>query len=317
MPPPPGSAVLDLGGGVLLSVTPESQYSGRDISFALSGLTPWKAVTVSFIDPQGSAASWITPDDVNLVDRVSGADATSYTLYPTSSGELDWIRYGIQDAAGTWSMELELDGGSAKITYGMSELQLGGQETVQVGVDLTKNSGPESTVYYSDLVPTALMLDLQTHLSETAALLEQRTGTAMSQLPDLYLMGNREIMEQVAAATGVSLGFEDGYFKSYGARPGIFMRTDVLSTQSRRLLTHEYVHQLFDGLAQDKQLPAWLTEGLAGYYEYDIASSGPRANAFFAPAISDDQRSARGSPTGQLVRSGGFGQPERLELPHR
>ena len=233
---------------------------------------------VSFVNPQGIAASWITADDVHLVD-VDGAEATSYLMYHTESGTLNWERYGVQDETGTWSVDFDLDGNEYSTAYTMDELQIGGQVTVSVGVDLTKNSGGTSTVYYSDLVPTALMVDRREHLSDAAFLLEQRTGTKMGQLPDLYLMGNREIMERVSAATGVNLGYEDGYFKNYGTRPGIYMRTDLLSTDVRRLLTHEYVHLVFDDLANGKVLPAWLTEGLSRFYEFDIALSGPRANA--------------------------------------
>ena len=270
--------MFDLGGGTFLSGTPESQFAGRDVSFALSGLAPWQPVRVSFIDPKGVASSWITADDVHLVDQV-GAEATSFLMYPTASGELDWERYGIQDETGAWSVDINLDGSVSSTTYILSELQLGGRETVSVGADLTKISGQNSTVYYSDLIPTALVVDLQKHLGDTALLLERRTGTTMSQLPDLYLMGNRETMEQVGAATGVTLGFEDGYYKNFGARPGIYMRTDVQTTVVRRLLVHEYAHLVFDGVANGRTLPAWLTEGLSEYYEFDIALSGPRPNA--------------------------------------
>lgn len=233
---------------------------------------------VSFIDPQGIAASWITADDVNLVDG-EGVEATSFLMYPTESGKLNWERYAIQDETGAWSVDVNLDGRKSSTAYTLVELQLAGQEPVSVGADLTKSSGGSSTVYYSDLVPTALMVDLREHLSDSALLLEQRTGVEMGRLPDLYLMGSRGIMEQVGAATGVDLGFEDGYFKNYGPRPGIYMRTDLLSTQVRRLLTHEYVHLVFDGLANGRALPAWLTEGLSRFYEFDIALSGDRANA--------------------------------------
>ena len=270
--------MFDLGGGIFLSMTPEDTFAGRDISFALSGLTPWQPVRVSFIDPQGVAAAWITADDLRLVDQ-NGSEATSFLMYPTASGQLDWERYGIQDEAGAWSVDIDLGGSVSSTTYTLDELHLGGQETVSVGAELTRHSGLSSTVYYSDLVPTALVVDLQEYLSDSALLLERRTGTEMGQLPDLYLLANRDLMDQVGAATGVDLGFEDGYYKSFGTRPGIYMRTDLLTTEVRRLLVHEYVHLVFDDLANQRTLPAWLTEGLSRYYEFDVALSGPRANA--------------------------------------
>ena len=280
-------------------MTPENPFAGRDVTFVLSGLTPWQPVTVSFIDPQGIAATWITPEDVNLLGK-DDVKATSFTMYPTTSGEVTWERFGVRDEAGDWSVSIDLDGILSPTVYSMGELQLIGLETVSVGAELTRYSGSDSTVFYSDLVPTALVVDLQEHLSETASLLEQRTGIEIGQLPDTFLMANREVMDQVGSATGVTVGFEDGYFKSYGARPGIYMRTDLPGTVVRRLLVHEYVHLIFDDLANRRNLPAWLAEGLSGYYEYDIALSGTRSDATRVRLFSaaDEARAA--------ARSGGL-----------
>ena len=278
VPPPAESSVYNLGGGIFLSVTPGEQFAGRDVSFSLSGLPPWRSVRVSFIDPQGVAAPWVTTYDVNLLDR-GGAEATSVLMYPTESGALDWVRYGIQDETGAWSVDINLDGRVSPTAFALKELRLHGQEAVSVGAELTKNSGTGSTVYYSELVPTALVIDLQNDLSETALSLEKLTGTEMGKLPDLFLMANRELMEEVGIATGVTVGFEDGYFKNFGARPGIYMRTDLKATELRRLLTHEYVHLVFDNLANRRKLPAWLTEGLSRYYEFEVALSGTRPDA--------------------------------------
>lgn len=278
VPPPPGSATLDLGDGVILSVTPDVPFAGRDISFSLSGLAPWKSVAISFIDPDGIAASWITDDDVHLVDQ-DGTNATSFTMYPTATGKLTWNRYGIHDKVGAWLLDTNLNGVRFLNGYNLSELKLGGQEAVSVGAELTRHNGIGSTIYYSESVPTALVVDLQKHLSDTALLLERRIETDMGQIPDLYLLANREIMTQVASATDIELGFEDGYYKSFGTRPGIYMRADLLTTEVQRLLVHEYVHVVFDDLANGKELPAWLTEGLSRYYEYDIALSGLRPRA--------------------------------------
>ncbi|NQW22879.1 MAG: hypothetical protein HQ475_05480 [SAR202 cluster bacterium] len=259
-------------------MTPDVSYAGRNISFALSGLTPWKSVAISFIDPDGIAASWITADDVHLVDQ-DGTDATSFTMYPTATGELAWNRYGIHDKVGAWLLDTNLNGVRFLNGYNLDGLKLGGQEAVSVGAELTRHTGIGSTIYYSESVPTALVVDLQKHLSDTASLLERRVGINMGQVPDLYLLANREIMAQVASATNIKLGFEDGYYKNFGTRPGIYMRTDLLTTEVQRLLIHEYVHVVFDDLANGKELPAWLTEGLSRYYEYDIALSGLRPGA--------------------------------------
>ncbi len=100
---------------------------GRDVSFILSGLTPWQPVGGSFIDPQGVAASWITAEDVRLVDQ-DGVEATSVLMYPTASGELEWKRYGIQDESGAWSVDITLYGSVNSTAYTMDELKLGAKK---------------------------------------------------------------------------------------------------------------------------------------------------------------------------------------------
>lgn len=261
-----------------MSVSPSDAIAGRDISFSMTGLTPWEVVTVSFIDPQSVAASWITAEDVHIL-RKDQMEATSISMYPTAAGDLNWERYGAQDETGTWSMKIELTSSVHTVNYTLNNLKLGDVETVTLGILLTRHLAPDLTIYYSDLVPTALVADLREHLRDTAFLLDRRLQTETGQIPDVYLMGNRELMAEVSSVTGVDQGFEDGYYKNFGQRPGIYMRTDLKGTEVRRVLTHEYIHHLFDSLANGNELPAWVTEGLSRYYEFDTASSGPRPDA--------------------------------------
>jgi hypothetical protein len=235
-------------------------------------------VELTFVDPQGVPTTWITAEDVHIVGE-DGAQATSMVLYPTTSGELVWERFGAQDETGAWSVNIDLAGRVASTTYHVNSLKLGDVEKVSVGTLLTRHPAPGFTIYYSDSVPTALVADLQNHLSNTALLLERRIGTEMTQIPDVYLTGNRELMKLVGTVTGINLGFEDGYYTNFGDRPGIFLRTDLFGTSVRRVLTHEYVHHIFVGLANDEPLPAWLTEGLSTFYEFDTELLGPRPDA--------------------------------------
>jgi hypothetical protein len=57
------------------------------------------------------------------------------------------------------------------------------------------------------------------------------------------------------------------------------MRADFLRTEVQRLLTHEYVHLVLDEAAGSSSLPAWLNEGMARYYEYDLGLRGERPEA--------------------------------------
>ena len=163
-------------------------------------------------------------------------------------------------------------------------------------------SAPGFTVYYSDLVPTALVADLQDHLIETALFMERRIQTDPTTIPDVYLAGNRELMTMVSSVTGIDLGFEDGYYTNFGQRSGIFIRTDLQGTEVRRLLTHEYIHHLFDSLANEKDLPAWLTEGLSEYYEFDVAMVGPRPDASLLRFLASADLARAAARSGSLFR---------------
>ncbi len=244
----------------------------------MSGLNLWEPVTVSFLDPDGVPATWITSEDVHLVDA-DDVRATSQTLYPNPSGEISWERYAVQDVTGPWTMDIGLANSVFRTTYTLSDVRLGDVEQVLLGTLLTRRVAGDFVIYYSDLIPTALVADLQEHLIDASLLLDRQIQTDTKQIPDIYLLGNREIMDKVSTSTGIDLGFEDGYYTNFGERPGIFMRTDLLATEVRRLLTHEYVHHVFDGLSSVRNMPAWVTEGLAEYYEFYIAESGPRPHA--------------------------------------
>ena len=207
------------------------------------------------------------------------SEVTTIRMYPTTLGELEWTRYGAQDEEGEWSVDINIGGGIYTAAYTVESLTLRDFEKVSLGTLLTKHEAQGFNVYYSDLVPTALVADLQEHLSDTVLVLERRIQSEMSLVPDVYLLGNRELMNLVSTVTGINLGFEDGYYINGGQLPGIFMRTDLPGTDVRRLLTHEYLYHVFDGLANDKILPAWPTEGLSKYHEFDTALSGPRSDA--------------------------------------
>ena len=277
-PLPEDSTTLDLGGDLSLNISPENTISGRNVSFSLSGVNLWEPVTVSFLDPDGVPAPWITSEDVHLVNS-DQVRSTYQTLYPNPSGETSWKRYAGQDVTGQWTVDIGLTDGVYRAIYTLTDLNLRDVEQVLLGTLLTRRVADNFVIYYSELIPTALVVDLQDHLSQAAQIIDRQIQAETKQIPDIYLMGNRSIMSKVSTFTGIDLGFEDGYYANFGERPGIFIMTDLMATEVRRLLTHEYAHHVFDGLSRSQTIPAWLTEGLAEYYEFYVAESSPRPHA--------------------------------------
>lgn len=272
-------------GSVSLNVSPENPLAGRDISFSLAGLDPWQTVDIEFMDPKGELAEWITAREYAFSPQ-AGVPVTKRTLYADETGVVSWPRIATKDIEGEWSMRLTLDGRTTTVNYSISQLQLP-VERETVGVELRRYQGLVTNTYYSALVPATLSVDLQGHLSGIIADLEQRLGVQSSQIPDIYLMGNRSIFEQVGKAIGSVVGAEPGFFRASGSRPGIYMRTDYLRTAIQRTLNHEYVHLVLREEAGDRQLPAglpawlpaWLNEGGAEYYELELGLEGERPDA--------------------------------------
>jgi hypothetical protein len=49
--------------------------------------------------------------------------------------------------------------------------------------------------------------------------MEQRLGVSTDQIPELYLLGNRDLLDLVSQDTGIDLGFEDGYYRNLVSNP--------------------------------------------------------------------------------------------------
>ena len=295
-----GSTVSQITGNITLSVNPDAPFAGRDISFTLRGLAPWQEVVVEFIDPLGQPAEWITEEEAHVVSA-DGTRITERSLYADDSGEISWLRLGTQDREGVWTSDITIDGRTTSVTYAVSQLQLQvGQETL--GVDLRRYQGLVSNTLYSSLVPAAVALDLQSHLGRVVEELRQRIGVQSRAIPNTYLAGNRQLFEQIAEATGTELGFEQGYYQAGGEHPGIYMRADDLITQLEGTLTHEYVHLAMDELARERPLPAWLTEGLARFYEYEIGLAGQRPNVTRWRAFRSADLAREAANSGALLR---------------
>ena len=220
-----GPAVTRLDGDTLLTVEPGKPLASRDITFTLEGLDPWKAVTVEFFDPLGEPAEWITEEEANFT-RVDGVPVTARTLHADEAGRLVWLRIATQDTKGVWSVELTIDGRETRVTYPVNRLQLPLQALETVGVDLHKYQGSVSDTFFSALVPAALAVDLQAHLGFVVGRLRENLRVQSIRIPDIYLLGNRSLFEEITRAIGEEVGFEEGFYRSSGSRPGIYMQAD-------------------------------------------------------------------------------------------
>jgi hypothetical protein len=273
-----GPASASLGDGVTLAIEPGLPLTGRDVRFAIFGLTPWQRVAVEFVDPSGRLVQWISDDEATLTDP-DGGPLLKRILFADETGTVRWRRIGALDREGVWSVRITTGGRTATVTYPLVELQLPGDRTETVGVELRRHNGIASNTYYSFLVASSLALDLQSHLAWVIERVEEDLGLQALQIPDVYLVGNGRALEDISRAVGVTLGLEDGYYKPRSPRAGIYLRTDFQRSEVQRILTHEYIHLVVVEAVGNVPLPAWLSEGLSSYLEFDLAVRGERPDS--------------------------------------
>ena len=292
-----------------LIIEPGQPLAGRDIAFTLQGLDAWQPVTIEFVDPNGKPAEWARWDEAHF-PRTDGLPVTELTLHADSEGMARWSRVATLDSEGIWSLRINSYDRTDTVSYPLTQLQQPAAELVSNGVDFRMVQGLVSDSYASALVPAALALDLQSHLAWVATRLSEGYGLQSSVIPDIYLTGNRGILEQASRAIGVVLGFEDGYFISRGDRPAIYMRTDSWRTSVERLLTHEYVHLTLSKLEGNTPLPTWLEEGLAVYIEHELGllSTEPdiARRSLYSSAITAVDAARVRSLTSEGTRKQGF-----------
>ena len=127
-------------------------------------------VTFTFADSQNIPALWVTAEDVNVVGFDSNK-ATAIRMFPTTSGELEWSRLGALDVAGDWSVDIEISDQVASAAYPLKDIELNDVITVSQGTIMAEHPVPGFIIYYSHLVPSSLVVDLQEHLINTRLLL--------------------------------------------------------------------------------------------------------------------------------------------------
>ena len=265
------------GGAPAITHEPSQPIAGRDVTFTVRGLSPWQDVTVEFTDPLGRPAPWVTMDESHF-NPVNGREVTERRLFADGSGTLRFVRIGALDTEGVWTVRLTGLGQPISETYVVSQLPLADQGTKTLGIEFRRHRGQASDTYYSSRVPAVLAVNLQAHLSYAIDAIRERLGLSTGQIPDLYLVWGRENLAKTEAALGLEIGFEAGFFWSGSTHPGIYGRVDFFRSDVLKLITHEYVHLLLDEEYGDRDIPAWLNEGLAEYFEYELALDDTRSD---------------------------------------
>ena len=274
-------------GGTVLTTTPSPPIAGRPVTFTI--LTqPYETVEVTHVDPRGEETAWIYPED--MVRYRDGEKITTRTFGADACGRVEWTRRGFRDYEGKWTVKTTVspDTPNARthtLKYTLEALESEPPEKVHMWTKLNRYQGPGSDAYYSDFVPMALAADLQAQMARTADFLEERLGARAEELQDVYLMGNRELFEQVERYMGIEPGWESGFYSKpcrgcYQHRPGIYIQADARDTESalNRILAHEYAHSLVETISKQKSevLAKWINEGLAGWSEHEVGISGDR-----------------------------------------
>ena len=128
-------------------------------------------------------------------------------------------------------------------------------------------------------MPAALAVDLQSQLAGVVALLDGRLAARTSEIPDLYLMGNRSLFNKVRGFMGLEQqGFDPAAYFAYPCpqcyqvkKSGIYVWVDThgFETQLLQKITHEYAHALVNEFAGERGdvLPIWVNEGFATWSE--------------------------------------------------
>ena len=264
------------------------------------------------MDPGGKEVAWAFHDGGTVSE--DGELITIKKLGADACGRVAWKRPGTLDFGGNWTVRVAFDPYSetpetTDFPYTMHQLELEGQGTLKLWAELTSIEGRESTVYYSDSVPTALALDMQSRLTRIADLMQDRLGLSGHKVPDLYLLGSDTEYDQVKRYIGGKPGWEAGFYRRpcpqcSKDRPGIYLRAHVFRSRAdlNRSLTHEYAHALVDQATDGKSevLARWVNEGLADWTEYDMVLPSENHQDHVSSSFRQSDRARSAAISGRL-----------------
>ena len=278
-----------------MTMSPGTPFAGSNVDFVVTGLDSWDVVEVTLIEPSGQEAGWIGDD------QYSRSWSTNYFLSDERGGTT-WTRYGAQDRVGDWSVRIRIYDSVRIINYSYARFRLPRLVQVQLGVPLFGCRSDEAVIFFSDSVNFSVTVGMHERLGFAADLLEERLGIRTEALPVIYLLGSQSDFDSAARASGKEPGWEAGFFRSHGELRGIFMQSDSQRTELYHTLTHEYIHFLVDEVLEGAELPAWLNEGLAGYYEFEVGMKGDLPDASYTRMLRSADRAREAADEDGLFR---------------
>ena len=75
------------------------------------------------------------------------------------------------DVAGDWCVDIEISDQVASAAYSLKDLELNDVVAASQGTIMTEHPVPGIIIYYSNLAPSSLVVDLQEHLINTRLVL--------------------------------------------------------------------------------------------------------------------------------------------------
>ena len=291
---------------VMLGISPIRSIAGRELEIRLRGLSHLPQTTracVSLVGPDGKNAPIASDSGAEFREQVLGV-----IMSPDESRIASWIHPGVGNRPGKWSIYIDLyhsrysDSifrnmlnfganrgaadpnyqGSVLIQFQLEDLQLVGVESVQIGLPLTKYHREESSVFFSDDVPSAAAFDSIARLELAAVQIEEILGEVIGSIPNIYMVGDIQSGDRLSQAVlgrnwtpEESLGKRGGFYKGGGSPKGIYVLVPSARSVLNRTIVHEYIHHVNHELSQSNPyLPNWLNEGTAQYYGYQLNYDG-------------------------------------------
>jgi len=240
-------------GAAVLKIIPAVPVAGRDLKFELQGLPPWQRVTIDCVGSNGQAP------------QCFAGTTKPRTVHADESG---WAELGpsqIENTVGSREIRISFNGTSSDVNYTVTDIKLeqqGSQTIGNPGIFLRLYQTPSfSRYYYSSGIPAAAVVDLDAYLTSVKEQLGRIWDIKTLPKPTIYVAENFDVYTDMVSVIYPGGEPPVGFFLRIAGSSGIY-----LSSPSRTILAHEYVHWVLAVLNNGLPMPDWLNEGAADFY---------------------------------------------------